>query len=52
MSDHLDEYHRLIGYLRAKGLDEAQAYRQAEELMTHYEGDLINGHPGQSESDH
>jgi hypothetical protein len=29
----LDVYHRLIGYLRGKGLDEAQAYHQAEELM-------------------
>jgi hypothetical protein len=29
----LDEYHRLIGYLRAKGMPEAQAYHRAEELM-------------------
>ena len=29
----LGEYHRLVGYLRAKGLDEAQAYHRADELM-------------------
>ena len=29
----LAEYHRLVGYLRAKGLDEVQAYHRADELM-------------------
>ena len=29
----LDDYHRLVGYLRAKGLDDAQAYHRAEEAM-------------------
>ena len=29
----LDDYYRLVGYLRAKGIDEAQAYHQAEVTM-------------------
>jgi len=29
----LDEYHRLVGYLRANGLTEAQAHSRAEEAM-------------------
>jgi len=29
----LDDYHRLVGYLRAKGLNEAQAHHRAEEAM-------------------
>jgi hypothetical protein len=29
----LDDYHKLIGYLRAEGLSEAAAHYQAEETM-------------------
>jgi hypothetical protein len=29
----LDDYHRLVGYFRAKGLNEAQAHYRAEEGM-------------------
>ena len=29
----LDEYHRLVGYLRGKGLNEQQAHYRAEEAM-------------------
>jgi soluble cytochrome b562 len=29
----LDDYHRLVGYLRAKGLDDAQAHHRADEAM-------------------
>ena len=29
----LDDYHRLVGYLRGKGLNDAQAHYRAEEAM-------------------
>lgn len=29
----LTDYYSTVGYLRAKGLDEAQAYTKAEEVM-------------------
>ena len=32
MSD-LDDYHKLVGHLRGKGLAESQAYHRADEVM-------------------